>query len=79
MLADKVYDTYMVSGTETATENMFADQLNVSGTLVVASDTKVSGGTLNLGGTPSVPAVLQVGGDSSILYVTNIVIGANGD
>ena len=78
VLAEKVYDTYTISGTETATENMFADQLNVSGTLVVKSNTKVSAGTLNLGGTPSVPAVLQVGGASSTLYVTNIVIGANG-
>ena len=76
--AEKVYDTYTISETETATENMFADQLNVSGTLIVSSNTKVSAGTLNLGGTPSVPAVLQVGGASSTLYVTNIVIGANG-
>lgn len=78
VLAEKVYETYTVSGTETVTENMFADQLNVSGTLIVNNNTKVSAGTLNLGGTPSVPAVLQVGGASSTLYVTNIVLGANG-
>ena len=78
VLAEKVYETYTVSGTETTAENMFADQLNVSGTLIVKNNTKVSAGTLNLGGTPSVPAVLQVGGASSTLYVTNIVIGANG-
>ena len=51
VLAEKVYETYTVSGTETVTENMFADQLNVSGTLIVNNNTKVSAGTLNLGGT----------------------------
>ena len=76
--AQNVYATYDVTGTEEVSENMFADQLNVSGKLIVKSNTQVSAGTLNLGGTASDPAILQVGGSSSKLYVTNIVIGANG-
>ena len=71
------YETYDITGETEITEETFANTLNISGTAVVKGVT-LSAGTLNLGGTASAPAIVSVGGSQSKLYVTNVVIGANG-